>query len=232
MVLLVPGMDFKKFGKLFVCFVLIGRGLLVGVFLPSVGLAAPSLQIVENEIESNSEDIAVYADNISLLKLVEEVEKRSDISFFISQDLEQDTLSFQVTGADWTTVILTALKDYNQIHVWAGVSKLKKVYLVGLQEEFRTSGLNEEVNIPNVVVKKYWAVSNSEGTHLSEKQLRMLAGGKHRSPISSEMFDDPEVRKFLSENGMKKLEDRTNLGLSMKVRIKARKALSSLRRKN
>lgn len=206
---------------------------LIGFMIPNTGQGASLLQILEKGVEEGSPKIEVQAEDISIVRLFEEIENRSGVSFEINEESKNDLLSVDVRGRDWTEMILEILKDYNQVHVWASPIKLKKVYILKLLDD---SGLQTSATgLPGSVraePQKGKALDKSLAEGLTETQLRKVASGKHRSPIPYEMFGDPQIRRFLEETGMKTPEDRNNLRLSMKVRKKARKALATLRRAN
>ncbi len=213
-------------------FFLIGWGLLTGIFSPVFGHEAPLLQTKEIKISKNDlKNIVLKVKNTPLLKFTKEIEKRSGITFSVSEALEHDLLNLNAEEPDWTALILEVFKDYNQVHIWASSKNLKQVYLLDPYETSLPDNINEEPSSIEKVVKKYHNKNDIfKSSGLSEKQLRKLAGGKHRSPIPLEMFNDPKIRIFLNKNGMNSLEDLSNLRLSMKVRRNARKALSFLKR--
>ncbi len=65
---------------------------------------------------------------------------------------------------------------------------------------------------------------------LAREQYLKIVSGSYKAPLTPELFDDPEIRSFLNQNGDNSLEDMKNTQKIKNVRIKARRQMRQLRK--
>ncbi len=226
-------MSFKKPGRAWNALrIWVGLGGLIGMLMSTAGQASDLFRIEESVTNGGDQRIELRAEGVRLDRLLEEIETRSGIVFDLNDEVRDDPIRVDIIEPDWTSVVLDLLQDYNQVHVWASASELKRVYLLDPLESPEivpgSAGVNPALSAGG---PQSSPSTGKSAIKLTKTQLQKIAGGAHRSPLNEEIFNDPEIRKFLAEHGMKSREDRTDLRLAMKIRKAARKALWAFRKK-
>lgn len=183
--------------------------------------------------------------NEPLPNALQKITKSSGIQFKVADGLIEERISGEVEESNWDEVVRKLLDNFNLVEIMDGKGNLVKVHVISLNNygivtkmDNGASQLNHRPSKKAEIVTK---VGNEASQFkkqplkkpeiaLSVDQLRELTQGQFRSPLPAHLYDDMELRKFLSQNGISSAEDMNNIQKARRVRIAARRQLIILQR--
>jgi len=123
------------------------------------------------------------------------------------------------------------LQEFSRLEVWGDEGKLAGVYLL--------ESVTPEVDLPNLIdtgkektasTVSYMRQTGSNGIPLSKSQLVQLASGPYNDPMAPQLWDKPQLRKFLEQHGINNPEDLNNPKKARTIRLAAKKKLRHLKK--
>ena len=153
--------------------------------------------------------------------------QESGVQFEVPQAIYQEPVPVKESGPDRNLDLGPVLDEFSRIELYEGDSELKKVILLNRnqggssQAPLSAPSNRSALNKPRPSTRP--APQPLPATNLSREQLQKLVRGSYRSPLSEELWDDPEYQEFLIGQGILSREE-------MKDRDKAKKLRRTLRR--
>jgi hypothetical protein len=163
--------------------------------------------------------------NEPLSNVLQKITKSSGIDFQVADALMGELISAKIQESNWDAVVLRLLDNFNLVELKDGKGHLQKVHVLSLK--------NQEIVVKstNEVIQFKKRPSNKAEIWLNADQLHELAKGPFSSPLPAHMFNDTELRNFLSLHGISSDKEMNNIKKSMRVRIEARRQLKMLQKK-
>jgi hypothetical protein len=175
------------------------------------------------EIQSSNRGVRIEVNKHPLPDILLEISRQTGIHFRVDPSLENHTLTASIQAPDWKTAIETLLEEISTVTLWSKSSRMGEVILLGMHD-----GYEVLFSVPNGSNK---SSKNSQNAPLTKKQLRNLAKGPFRSPLSPELLETPAYREFLHNQGIETKEDLQQLTKAMRVRKAAKLQLRKLQEK-
>ena len=182
------------------------------IFLAIIPLlfSAPSITAPVH-IEENDKDITIRVNNATLGEVLQSIADKTGIQFHVSQSVSNDRITVNLNTPDWQTAVNLLLDSYSRAELWSPRLDMTEIYILSRVDS----------------AGSYLSGAGSTPT-LSREQFLKLVSGSYRAPLSPELFDDPEIRSFLIQNGVNSLEDMKDTLKAKNVRIKARRQMRQM----
>ena len=105
----------------------------IPVSLNSVLKPAPVAQSIHPDTGYNTEvankNISLRFENLSLIKILQNIQEETGISFSIDPKMETVSFSATVQAENWEAAIKELLKDFSRIEVWTENLNTSRVWL-------------------------------------------------------------------------------------------------------
>ena len=190
--------------------------------------------IGQGRLNSGKHGVFIKSNNLSLADLLQEIHNQSGIEFKV--DLEVGNVPFHadVEASSWTEAVLEIIEDFNHILVWDRQKRLTQVHMLSLMDPEVPLEINSE-KFPKT--PKRGKTTSAQQVPIGEivlnkAQLSRIGLSPYRSPISPQLLDDHQIRRFLEKHDIRNEEDLKNSKKAMKVRKIARRQLQELRRRS
>jgi len=174
-------------------------------------------------IKESDKGIAIRVDDAPLGEVLKSIEGETGIQFHVSPSIINDRMTVNLNAPDWQTAMRLLLEPYGQAELWNPRLDMTEIHIL--------SRADDSAGPPPQKQRKLSASETGTGSPpmLKRKQLLKLVKGSFRAPLSQELFDDPEIRAFLNQNGIHSLEDMKDIKKTRRVRIKVRKMMMQLK---
>ena len=186
------------------------------LWVPASSLADTrnGIHIVEND-----KGITIQVGDAPLGKVLQSIKEKTGIQFHAFPSVLNDRISINLNAPDWPTTLNTLLEPYGRAEMWSSRLDRTEIHVL--------SRANEMV-IPQSQMKRKIPAINSESSSsqmLTQNHLLKLGKRPFNEPLPPNLYDNPEIRTFLHQNGINSLEDMKDARKIVRVRSKALKLM-------
>lgn len=153
--------------------------------------------------------IRLKSSSVPLLEILQSIEKKSGTRFKVHGNVGEDRVSIDVLEKDWFSVINRLLDNYGTLYFWGDNGKIESIWV--MREGSDNSG---NLSTSNDEIKPY--------------QLRQLLHVPAGFSFPVQLFRNPQIQKYLRENGVHRPEDWENRHLAGKIRRQAEREFNTM----
>ena len=161
------------------------------------------------EVSNSNLGIRLKALSVPLREIIKTIENTSGTHFKVHGNLGEDRVSVDVLEKDWFSVINRLLDNYGTLFFWGDNGEIESIWVMrrGSENSGNLSPANDEIQ---------------------PYQLRQLLHVPAGSIIPDVLFRNPQIQKYLKENGIHKPEDWQNRHLAGKIRRQAEREFNTM----
>lgn len=183
---------------------------------------APASEMV---IGASSEGVTIQVTQSALGKVLQNISEQSHIQFKVSGSLSDLPVTAGIRGKNWDSAVRELLRNYGTVEMTDESGHLSKVFILKASDQDSV----EATPKASRTSKNPRAIGEIKHT---EAQLRDIGGGLYYAPLSEKLFNDPQYKGFLVQNGIQTVEDLKDPEKAKHVRWVARRYLKELMKRN
>ncbi len=190
----------------------LGKYCLVLIFCLVSALHFPQKSLAKSplvDIKNSDLGIRLKALSVPLLEILQSIEKKSGTRFKVHGNVGEDRVSVDVLEKDWFSVFNRLLDNYGTLYFWGDSGEIASIWVMR-----KGSDNSGNLSPSNDKIKPY--------------QLRQLLHVPAGISFPVKLFRNPQVQKYLRENGVHRPEDWENRHLAGKIRRQAEREFNTM----